>query len=74
MPRAGPAAAGADHRRAACYLFKRLKAAQLENSTEAERRRLAAVKMLIIDDLAGRGFAGLGQNRIQPGTLASGAT
>jgi DNA replication protein DnaC len=33
-------------------LFKRLKAARLDNSTEAEHRRLAAVNLLIIDDFA----------------------
>ena len=32
--------------------FKHLKAARLDNSTEAEHRRLAAVNLLIIDDLA----------------------
>ena len=33
-------------------LFKRLKATRLDNTTEAEHRRLAAVNMLIIDDFA----------------------
>jgi DNA replication protein DnaC len=33
-------------------LFKKLKAARLDNSTEAEHRRLAAVNVLIIDDFA----------------------
>ena len=33
-------------------LFKKLKAARLDNSTEAEHRRLAAVSVLIIDDFA----------------------
>src|SRR5260370_35400628 len=33
-------------------LFKRLKAARPDNSTEAEHRRLAAVNVLIIDDFA----------------------
>jgi DNA replication protein DnaC len=40
------------HMARADHLFKRLKAARLDNSTEAEHRRLAAVNMLIIDDLA----------------------
>ena len=40
------------HMARAGHLFKRLKAARLDNSTEAEHRRLAAVNMLIIDDLA----------------------
>ena len=31
------------------HLFKRLKAARLDNSTEAEHRRLAAVNLLIVD-------------------------
>jgi IstB-like ATP binding protein len=34
---------------APAHLFKRLKAARLDNSTEAEHRRLAAVNLLIID-------------------------
>jgi DNA replication protein DnaC len=34
------------------HLFKRLRAARLDNSTEAEHRRLAAVRLLIIDDFA----------------------
>jgi DNA replication protein DnaC len=34
------------------HLFKRLKAARLDNSTEAEHRRLAAANVLIIDDFA----------------------
>ena len=33
-------------------MFKRLKAARLDNSTEAEMRRLAQVRLLIIDDFA----------------------
>ena len=33
-------------------LFKKLKAARLDNTTEAEHRRLAAVSVLIIDDFA----------------------
>ena len=33
-------------------LFKRLKAARLDNSTEAEMRRLAGVDLLILDDFA----------------------
>jgi DNA replication protein DnaC len=40
------------HMARADHLFKRLKAARLDNSTEAEHRRLAAVNVLIIDDLA----------------------
>ena len=40
------------HMTRADHLFKRLKAARLDNSTEAEHRRLAAVNLLIIDDLA----------------------
>jgi hypothetical protein len=34
------------------HMFKRLKAARLDNSTEVEHRRLAAVNVLIIDDFA----------------------
>jgi DNA replication protein DnaC len=34
------------------HLFKKLKAARLDNTTEAEHRRLAAVNVLIIDDFA----------------------
>jgi DNA replication protein DnaC len=34
------------------HLFKRLKAARLDNTTEAEHRRLAAVNLLILDELA----------------------
>ena len=37
------------HMARAGHLFKRLKAARLDNSTEAEHRRLAAVNLLIID-------------------------
>jgi DNA replication protein DnaC len=33
-------------------MFKRLKAARLDNSTEAEMRRLAQVQLLLIDDFA----------------------
>jgi IstB-like ATP binding protein len=33
-------------------VFKRLKAARLDNTLEAEMRRLAGVELLIIDDLA----------------------
>jgi DNA replication protein DnaC len=40
------------HMARAGQLFKRLKAARLDNSTEAEHRRLAAVSVLIIDDFA----------------------
>ena len=40
------------HMATAGHLFKRLKAARLDNSTEAEHRRLAAVNLLIIDDFA----------------------
>ena len=40
------------HMASAGHLFKRLKAARLDNSTEAEHRRLAAVNLLIIDDFA----------------------
>ena len=40
------------HMARADHLFKRLKAARLDNSTEAEHRRLAAVNLLIIDDFA----------------------
>jgi DNA replication protein DnaC len=40
------------HMARADHLFKRLKAARPDNSTEAEHRRLAAVNVLIIDDLA----------------------
>ena len=40
------------HMARADQLFKRLKAARLDNTTEAEHRRLAAVGMLIIDDFA----------------------
>ena len=34
------------------HLFRRLKAARLDNTTEAEMRRLARLDLLIIDDLA----------------------
>jgi DNA replication protein DnaC len=40
------------HMARADQMFKRLKAARLDNSTEAEHRRLAAVNILIIDDFA----------------------
>ena len=40
------------HMARAGHLFKKLKAARLDNTTEAEHRRLAAVSMLIIDDFA----------------------
>jgi DNA replication protein DnaC len=40
------------HMTRADHLFKRLKAARLDNTTEAEHRRLAAVNLLIIDELA----------------------
>ena len=40
------------HMARADQLFKRLKAARLDNTTEAEHRRLTAVSVLIIDDFA----------------------
>jgi DNA replication protein DnaC len=40
------------HMTPAAKLFKRLKAARLDNTLEAEMRRLAGVDLLIIDDLA----------------------
>jgi DNA replication protein DnaC len=40
------------HMTAAARLFKRLKAARLDNTLEPEMRRLAGVQLLIIDDLA----------------------
>ena len=40
------------HMTTAAKLFKRLKAARLDNTLEAEMRRLAGVELLIIDDLA----------------------
>jgi DNA replication protein DnaC len=40
------------HMARADQLFKRLKAARLDNSTEAEHRRLTAVNVLILDDFA----------------------
>jgi DNA replication protein DnaC len=40
------------HMARASVLFKRLKAARLDNSTEAEHRRLAATDILILDDFA----------------------
>ena len=40
------------HMARAGHLFKKLKAARLDNTTEAEHRRLAAVGVLIIDDFA----------------------
>jgi DNA replication protein DnaC len=40
------------HMARAHHLFKKLKAARLDNTTEAEHRRLAAVSVLIIDDFA----------------------
>ncbi|HEX9178284.1 MAG TPA: ATP-binding protein, partial [Mycobacterium sp.] len=33
-------------------MFKRLKASRLDNSTEAEMRRLAQIRLLLIDDFA----------------------
>ncbi|WP_219070982.1 ATP-binding protein, partial [Candidatus Mycobacterium methanotrophicum] len=33
-------------------MFKRLKASRLDNSTEAQMRRLAQIRLLIIDDFA----------------------
>jgi DNA replication protein DnaC len=33
-------------------LFKRLKAARLDNTTDTEMRRLSAVELLILDDFA----------------------
>jgi DNA replication protein DnaC len=40
------------HMTTAAKLFKRLKAARLDNTLEAEMRRLAGVALLILDDLA----------------------
>ena len=40
------------HMARASVLFKRLKAARLDNSTEAEHRRLAATDIIILDDFA----------------------
>jgi DNA replication protein DnaC len=40
------------HMARAGQLFKRLKAARLDNSTDTEMRRLAAVELLILDDFA----------------------
>lgn len=40
------------HMASAAKLFKRLKAARLDNSLDAEMRRLAAVELLILDDFA----------------------
>lgn len=40
------------HMARADHMFKRLKAARLDNTTEAEHRRLVAVNILIIDDFA----------------------
>jgi DNA replication protein DnaC len=40
------------HMTRASQLFKRLKAARLDSTTEAEHRRLAAVNVLILDDFA----------------------
>src|SRR6266704_2745194 len=40
------------HMARADQLFKRLKAARLDNTTEAEHRRLTTVDLLIIDDFA----------------------
>ncbi len=37
------------HMARADHLFKKLKAARLDNTTEAEHRRLATVSVLIID-------------------------
>ena len=36
----------------AAKLFKRLKAARLDNTLDAEMRRLASVELLILDDFA----------------------
>jgi DNA replication protein DnaC len=40
------------HMAPAAKLFKRLKAARLDNTLEAEMRRLAGVELLILDDYA----------------------
>jgi DNA replication protein DnaC len=40
------------HMASAAKLFKRLKAARLDNSLDAEMRRLATVELLILDDFA----------------------
>jgi DNA replication protein DnaC len=40
------------HMTRADHMFKRLKAARLDNTTEAEHRRLTAVNVLLIDDFA----------------------
>jgi DNA replication protein DnaC len=40
------------HMASAAKLFKRLKAARLDNSLDAEMRRLTAVELLILDDFA----------------------
>jgi len=40
------------HMASAAKLFKRLKAARLDNTLEAEMRRLAGVELLILDDFA----------------------
>jgi DNA replication protein DnaC len=40
------------HMASAAKLFKRLKAARLDNTLEAEMRRLSAVELLILDDFA----------------------
>jgi DNA replication protein DnaC len=40
------------HMARAAQLFKKLKAARLDNTTEAEHRRLTATGLLIIDDFA----------------------
>jgi len=40
------------HMASAAKLFKRLKAARLDNSLDAEMRRFAAVELLILDDFA----------------------
>ena len=40
------------HMASAAKLFKRLKAARLDNSLDAEMRRLAGVELLILDDFA----------------------
>ncbi|MBO0815372.1 MAG: IS21-like element helper ATPase IstB [Actinobacteria bacterium] len=40
------------HMASAAKLFKRLKAARLDNSLEAEMRRLAGIELLILDDFA----------------------
>ena len=53
-------------------LFKRLKAARLDNSLDAEMRKLTGIELLIIDDLASSTTSPCsGSTRSRPATSTS---